>query len=55
MPDKIPPKIVRLSTDIIDCHITYIINEDVTIDSYSEDSNTAAVRPIYKKLEAMCL
>ena len=50
-PDKIPPKILRLSADIIDCHITNFINKDVTIDSYSGDAKTASVRPMYKKKE----
>ena len=50
-PDKIPPKIMRLSTNIIDSHLTSIINSDLPKDSFSEDAKTASVRPIFKKKE----
>ena len=50
-PDKIPPKIVRLSANIIDSHLTNIINSDLLKDSFSEDAKTASVRPIFKKKE----
>ena len=49
-PDKIPPKIVRLSANIIiDSHLTSIINSDLLKDSFSEDAKTASPRPIFKK------
>ena len=48
-PDKIPPKIVRLSANIIDSHLTNIINSDLLKDSFSKDAKTASVRPIFKK------
>jgi len=34
--DKIPPKIVKITADVIDSHMTNIINEDLSIDCYSE-------------------
>ena len=48
-PDKIPLKILIASANIIDCHLSYIINKDRKINRYSEDAKTALVRPIYKK------
>lgn len=48
-PDNIPPKIVKLTADIIDSHITNIINSDIEKNCYSEEAKTATVRPIYKK------
>ena len=50
-PDKILPKIVRLSDNIIDLHLTNIINSDLLKDSFSEHAKTASVRPIFKKKE----
>ena len=44
-PDKIPPKIVILSANIIDCHLANIINHN----SFSEGPKIARVRPTYKK------
>ena len=42
-------KVIRASADIIDCHITHAINNDLEIDNYSENAKTALVRPIHKK------
>ena len=47
-PDKIPPKIVRLSANIIDSHLMNIINNDLSNDSFSNEAKVATVRPIYK-------
>ena len=49
--DKIPPKIVKLSANIIDSHLTNIINSDLLKDSFFQDTKTATVRPIFKKKE----
>ena len=48
-PDKIPPKIVRLSANIIDSHLANINNSDLLKHSFSEDAKTASARPIFKK------
>ena len=48
-PDKIPPKIVRLSANIMDSHLMNIINNDLSNNSFSNDAKAAAVRPIYNK------
>ena len=48
-PDKIPPKIVKLSADIVDSHFTNLIIDDIERDSYSDNGKTASVRPLYKK------
>ena len=50
-PNKIPPKIVRLSANIIDSHLTNIINGDLLKDSFSEDAKATSVRPVFKKKE----
>ena len=42
---------MRLSANIIDSHLTNIINSDLLKDSFSEDAKTASVRPIFKKKE----
>ena len=43
-PDKIPPKIVSVSANIIDSHLTNTINSDLLKDSFSEYAKTASVR-----------
>ena len=48
-PDHIPLRIIRSSANIIDTHLTYIINRDIENNRYSEDAKMALVRPIYKK------
>ena len=48
-PDKIPPKIVILSANIINSHLANIINHDLDNNSFSEGAKIATVRPIYKK------
>ena len=50
-PDKIPPKIIKLSANVIDSHLTNIINSDIEKKSFSECSIIASVRPIFKKNE----
>ena len=47
-PDKIPPKIVRLSANI-DSHLMNIINNDFSNSSFSNEAKVAIVQPIYKK------
>ena len=47
-PDKIPPKIVRLSANI-DSHLMNIINNDLSNNSFSNEAKVAIVRPVYKK------
>ena len=54
-PDKIPPKIVILSANIIDSHLANIINHDLDNNSFSEDAKITTVRPIYKKNDRMKL
>ena len=48
-PDKILPKIVILSANIIGYHLATIINHDIDNNSYSEGAKIATVHPIYKK------
>ena len=50
-PDKIPPKILRLSAKIIDSHLTNIFNSDLLKDSFSEEAKTTSESPIFKKKE----
>ena len=37
-PIKIPPKLVRLCANIINSHLTNIINSDLVKNSFSEDA-----------------
>ena len=48
-PDGIPIKVIMSANNIIDSHITNIINQDLNIDKYSEEAKTALVRPLFKK------
>ena len=48
-PDTIPPKLVKLSANIVDSHLCNIINKDLESNSFSDGAKTASVRPIYKK------
>ena len=49
-PDKIPPKIIKLSANI-DSHFVNIINKDIDNNHFPENTITASVRPIFKKKE----
>ena len=48
-PDGISTKFVKISPDIIDCHLANIINNDISLNKYSKHAKTATVRPIFKK------
>ena len=47
--NKIPSKIIKLSANITDTHLTNVINSDLLKDSFSEDPKIASVRPVFKK------
>ena len=47
--DTIPPKLVKLSADFLDEPLTLIINNDISLNRYSENAKTANVPPIFKK------
>ena len=49
--DKIPPKIVKMSANVIDSHLANVINNDITKNVFSEKAKVASVRPIFKKNE----
>ena len=42
-------KTIKLSGDIIDKHLTNIINTDLDCSCFSENAKTASVKPIYKR------
>ena len=46
-PDGISAKFVKISAEIIDCHIANIINKDISNNKFSENGKTATVRPIF--------
>ena len=48
-PDKIPVKIVKLATSVIDFHLNNIINNDFSNKLFSDSAKLASVRTIYKK------
>ena len=48
-PDKIPPKIIKLSTNVIHSHLTSIINSDIEKNLFSEGAKISSVRPFLKK------
>ena len=47
-PDEIPPKIVKMSANIIDPHLTNIINSDLKRNAFSDSTKVASIRPIFK-------
>ena len=48
-PDDIPIKILKITRNVIDPHLTNIINRDIEENKFSEDAKTALVRPLHKK------
>ena len=48
-PDGISAKLVKMSANVIDCHLANIINNDISLNKYSKHAKTATVRPIFKK------
>ena len=48
-PNIIPPKLVKLAANIIDCHICNIPNQGISSSIFPEQAKIANVRPIYKK------
>ena len=46
-PVGISAKFVKISADIIDCHIANIINKDISNNKFSENAKTTTVRPIF--------
>ena len=50
-PDKIPPKFVKMSANILDTPMVNIINENISTNRFSENAKHANVPPIFKKSE----
>ena len=50
-PDKIPPRIVKMSANIFDSHLTNIINSDFKRNAFSDSAKVASIRPIFKGKE----
>ena len=48
-PDGIPVKILKIARNVIDSHLTNIINRDIKENKFLEDAKTTLVRPLYKK------
>ena len=48
-PDTIPPKLGKLSADVIDSHLCNIINLDIDKNDFSDGGKIASVRPMFKK------
>ena len=48
--DCVPSKVIKLAADIIDEHLTNIINNDISQRSFSKNSKTAYTSTIFKKL-----
>ena len=46
--NKIPPKLVKLSSDILSRPLTMIINSVIGTQSFPENEKIAAVTPVYK-------
>ena len=48
-PDTIPPKLVKLSANILDSHLCNIINKDLERNSFSDWAKITSVRPTVKR------
>ena len=48
-PDGIPVKLLKIAGNVIDSHLTNIINRDLKESKFSEHAKTALVRPLFKK------
>ena len=48
-PDTIPPKLVKISVNLIEKHLCNIINMDIENYNVPDNTKVATVRPIYKK------
>ena len=49
VPDGISVKIFKFARNVIDSHLTNIINRNMKGNKFSEDAKTDLVRPLYKK------
>ena len=48
-PDKIPPKIVKMLADIIDSHLTNVINSDLKRNAFSDSPEVASICPVFRR------
>ena len=48
-PDGVPVKILKITRNFIDSHLTNILNRDIKENKFSEDAKTALVRLLSKK------
>lgn len=48
-PDTLPPKLLRMSANVVDSHFCNVVNKDLSIFSYADDAKVASVNPQYKK------
>ena len=46
---SIPSKFVKMSANVTDSHLANIINNDISLNTYSKHSKTTTVRPIFSK------
>ena len=47
--DKIRPKFVKLSANVIDAHLTYIFNRNISLNIFSSLAKIASVRHLKQK------
>ena len=53
-PDKIPPKFIKISADILDTPLASIINDSVLNNRFYDNAKNANVPPIFKKDNRSC-
>ena len=49
MPEKSPPKVLKLAANIIDSLICNILNQSISSSMFPKQAKIANVRPVYKK------
>ena len=46
-PNKVPPKVVKMSANIVDSHLINITNSDLKRNAFSDVAKVASIRPIF--------
>ena len=48
-PNEIPVKVIKLSANVIDSHLSNIINKDIDLNCYSKNAKVGNVRDLFSK------
>ena len=51
LPMKLPIKVIKTASKLVDFHWTNVINQDIELNSFYEFAKVASVKPLYKNEE----